>query len=335
MFVVWEQTDENAPRLTCRSVSLHLQPVSIKDFRAVADLETRTRPREQSDPPTLKYHLEHPLLGVSHRYLVVDGETPIGVANFSHHGGPAWGPARVTNLRLALVPEAVAAAPEALGELEALAIADHPLALSTWSIEDETYLNEAYAAAGYRQVRSGVVQDLDLVAGRDRLLGLREQTRARMASQGVTLRHAGREAPATLRSHLLPLLNQTRNDMPHTVDEPALDEARLSSEMSAPSTRADRLWTAWDGERLVALSFLDFPLERGEVWTGFTATDRDYRGRGIAQAVKNESVGQAIELGVPSIRTGNDAENGPMLAINRKLGYAPVYAIWEWLKTLA
>jgi GNAT superfamily N-acetyltransferase len=327
-------TDEDVRRLTCRAVSPQLRPVSIKEFRALADLETRTRPREQSDPPTLKYHLEHPVLGVSHRYLVVEGESPIGIANFSHHAGAAWGPARVTNLRLALVPEAVAAARAALSKLEALAGADHPLALSTWSIEDETYLNDAYAAAGYRHVRSGVTQDLDLVAGRDRLLGLREQTRARMASQGVTLRHAGREPLARLRGRLLPLLNQTRNDMPHTVDEPDLDEARLTSEMSSPSSRPDRLWTAWDGERLVAISFLDFPVERGEVWTGFTASDRDYRGRGIAQAVKNESVGQAIELGVTSIRTGNDAENEPMLAINRKLGYVPAYAIWEWLKRL-
>jgi RimJ/RimL family protein N-acetyltransferase len=308
--------------------------VSVADFRLVADVESRARPQEPVDPPTLKYRLENPVLARGHRYLVIDGETPIGTANFSHPDDAVWGTDRAITLSLALVPEAAAAASQALGKLEALAGADRPKVLSAWSVESEGYLNDAYVAAGFRRVRTGVSQELDLVAGRDRLLALREETRARMARQGLALRHAGGEPLERLRGHLLPLLNQTRNDMPHTLDEPDLDEARLESEMSAPSSRLDRLWLAWDGDRLVALSFLDFPLERGHVWTGYTASDRDYRGRGIAQAVKNESVGQAIELGVSRIRTGNDAENEPMLAINRKLGYVPVYTIREWLKAV-
>ena len=81
------------------------------------------------------------------------------------------------------------------------------------------------------------------------------------------------------------------------------------------------------------MSFLEFPVERGHVHTRNTVCDPAYRGRGIAQAVKNESVGQAVELGLTCIRTGNDDQNGPILAINRKLGYVPIYAIWEWIKT--
>jgi GNAT superfamily N-acetyltransferase len=60
------------------------------------------------------------------------------------------------------------------------------------------------------------------------------------------------------------------------------------------------------------------------VWTGFTCTHPDYRGRGIARAVKLQSLAQAIELGIPSVRTGNDSENAPMLHINETLGYDPL-----------
>jgi RimJ/RimL family protein N-acetyltransferase len=69
------------------------------------------------------------------------------------------------------------------------------------------------------------------------------------------------------------------------------------------------------------MSYLKFPPVRGTVWTGFTCTDADHRGRGVARAVKLQSLAQAVELGVPVVRTDNDAENAPMLHINESLGY--------------
>ncbi len=312
---------------------LQLRPAGIADARLLADLETRARPQEPVDPPTLKHHWKHPTeFGPHHLHLVVDEATPVGIADFQHPPGTAWEPRRVTTLNLALAPEAGAGAGEALQRLEALALADHPQELRGWSMDSEDHLNEAFAAAGYQHVRSSVAQDLDLAAGRDRLLAMREQTRARMADQGIALRDGGRIPQAWLLEQAVEFFNRTVPDVPHTVEEPEMDEASLAAHVTSPSFHLDRFWTAWDRDRLVALSFLDFPVERGNVWTGYTASDREYRGRGIAQAVKNESVGQAIELGIPRIRTDNDAENEAMLAINRKLGYVPVYAIWEWLK---
>jgi GNAT superfamily N-acetyltransferase len=70
----------------------------------------------------------------------------------------------------------------------------------------------------------------------------------------------------------------------------------------------------------VALTYLKFP-KRGTVWTGYTCTRADYRGRGIARAIKLQSLAQAVHLGVPFVCTDNDAENAPMLHINEALGY--------------
>lgn len=316
-------------------MSLRLRPAAISDTTLAADLETRARPQEPVDPPTQKHNLAHPTeSGPHHLHLVMDGDTPVGTANFRHPEGAAWEPGRVISLDLALVPEAGAAAPDALRHLEALAAADHPKQLWAWSIDSEDYLNHALAAAGYEHIRSGLAQDLDLVSGRERLLAMREGARARMAEQGIAIRDGGGLPRAWFFEQVVEFFNRTLRDMPHTVEEPPMDEAAWRAHTTSPSFHLDRLWTAWDGDRLVGLSFLDFPPERGHVWTGYTATDRGYRGRGIAQGVKGESVGQAIELGIPRIRTDNDAENEAMLAINRKLGYVPVYGIWEWLKTL-
>ncbi|MFZ0218291.1 MAG: GNAT family N-acetyltransferase, partial [Candidatus Dormiibacterota bacterium] len=113
-----------------------------------------------------------------------------------------------------------------------------------------------------------------------------------------------------------------------------MDEAAFEGWFGSPAVRADRVWTVWDGDRIVATSFLAYPPVRGNVWTEYTACARDHRGRGIATAVKLETVGQAIELGVARIRTDNDEENAPMLAINRRLRYAPVHRLFEWSKAV-
>lgn len=105
-------------------VALQLRPVAIADFRLGADLQTRARPQEPVDPPSLKHRFEHPgVEGPHHLHLVLAGATPGGVVSFRHPEGAASDAGAVTTLDLALVPEA---APEALQLLEALALVDRP-----------------------------------------------------------------------------------------------------------------------------------------------------------------------------------------------------------------
>ncbi|MGW4724513.1 N-acetyltransferase family protein [Streptomyces sp. NPDC004291] len=60
----------------------------------------------------------------------------------------------------------------------------------------------------------------------------------------------------------------------------------------------------------------------GRYNTGMTGTAPAFRGRGLAKLVKNASLHRAREAGCTEAFTGNDAGNGPMLAINRWFGYA-------------
>ncbi|SEQ85335.1 Acetyltransferase (GNAT) family protein [Streptomyces sp. yr375] len=55
--------------------------------------------------------------------------------------------------------------------------------------------------------------------------------------------------------------------------------------------------------------------------TGMTGTARAHRGRGLARLVKNDSLHRARAAGYTKAYTGNDTDNGPMLAINKWFGY--------------
>ncbi|MFZ5825490.1 MAG: GNAT family N-acetyltransferase [Bacillota bacterium] len=78
----------------------------------------------------------------------------------------------------------------------------------------------------------------------------------------------------------------------------------------------------FDGDRLVSVSILHLPLVAGAgAYTGFTGTYREYRGRGVALAVKLLTIREAIARSVARMRTNNDPDNPPMLAVNEKLGY--------------
>ncbi|MCT4357348.1 GNAT family N-acetyltransferase [Streptomyces sp. Je 1-79] len=60
---------------------------------------------------------------------------------------------------------------------------------------------------------------------------------------------------------------------------------------------------------------------QGRYNSGMTGTDPAFRGRGLAKLAKNHSLHRARAAGCTEAFTGNDAGNGPMLAINKWFGY--------------
>ncbi len=79
---------------------------------------------------------------------------------------------------------------------------------------------------------------------------------------------------------------------------------------------------AKDDNRYIAESFVFRSEERPDVlYQGLTATRREYRGRGIALALKLRVVAFAKQRGYREIRTWNDTLNAPMLHINETMGF--------------
>ena len=95
-------------------------------------------------------------------------------------------------------------------------------------------------------------------------------------------------------------------------------------------TREGSYGAVVDG-RVAAISFLTANQEHGRAFNMFTATGREYRGRGLALAVKLASTRWAAEHGITQLVTTNDETNAPMLAINRRLGYQPAGRRVEYL----
>jgi GNAT superfamily N-acetyltransferase len=78
------------------------------------------------------------------------------------------------------------------------------------------------------------------------------------------------------------------------------------------------------GEVVGYASLMFVPGSTTIAYHDMTAVRPADRGRGVAAALKRATIAWAAEHGLEWLETGNDEENGPMRAINRSLGYAPM-----------
>jgi GNAT superfamily N-acetyltransferase len=91
-------------------------------------------------------------------------------------------------------------------------------------------------------------------------------------------------------------------------ENPDLDRDAGVAALAGPAVAAFSL-VARDGTRM---------------WSDMTVTLPEHRGRGLARLVKTDALRRAAERGVTVAYTANDEANGPMLAVNTRLGYQPV-----------
>ncbi|HEV3311066.1 MAG TPA: GNAT family N-acetyltransferase [Chloroflexota bacterium] len=103
--------------------------------------------------------------------------------------------------------------------------------------------------------------------------------------------------------------------------------------LDSPGSSDDLHWIAFDGEKIVGTALV---ARRGDnsSFNNYTGVDREYRGRGIARALKFKTIEWARANDIDSIFTANDFENKPMLSINIPLGYEPVPAELEVVKDI-
>jgi RimJ/RimL family protein N-acetyltransferase len=300
------------------------RPATLDDAALAADLMTAAYPRLPEDPIITRYRWERPRRGWSFgRFIAEMDARPIAFLDWLH-GPPEQDPERhcevsvyldVAELDVDLLTSMwlwLAGQAEATGSQ----------VLEGYCGEDEPEMLEAMARAGFQRDRQEKVWELDLMRHGARLIREARSAKATMATKGITLLTvaAWPDPDALTKLHVLD--GATRNDLPSTF--PHLPETfeDFARRVNSPDRPHDRWWIALDADRPVAMSYLKFPPVRGAVWTGYTASDREYRGRGIARAVKLQTLAQAAELGIPAVHTDNDSENAPMLHINEDLGYS-------------
>lgn len=98
--------------------------------------------------------------------------------------------------------------------------------------------------------------------------------------------------------------------------------------------RADTQIIASYEDHWAGLAALGIYAADNHAYNAFTGVLREYRGRGLAQALKLQTILLAKKEGVRYVRTNNDSKNAPMLAVNRKLGYRPESGYYKLLCAL-
>ena len=116
---------------------------------------------------------------------------------------------------------------------------------------------------------------------------------------------------------------RTALDIPgHDGDFPPFQEFQKIVFQSAWFRPEGQLVVA-DGDEWVGLAAVGYFGDSNSACNMTTGIDRAYRGRELALALKLLAIRVAQDGGAATLRTNNDSENAPILAINRKLGYQP------------
>lgn len=148
---------------------------------------------------------------------------------------------------------------------------------------------------------------------------------ARLQAAGITIATmAELEArDPEARQKLFELDNHATEDEPHPEPQtPITREAYDGWVFNSPNYLPEGNFVALDGDRFVAMSTLRrSDADPSELYVGFTGVHRDYRGKGLAMALKLRTIAFAQQRGIKTLKTWNDAINRPMLRINEALGF--------------
>ncbi len=317
-------TSGTSPRGPLSRGGLTFRPATLDEFAVLeADVETALFPDEPVDPGTeAHWFASLAASGTFEAFAVLDADRAVGHAWQRHQPwelmperyGRVMGdvfPADRTSERLRSIYDFV----------EDRSRSEGARTFTTNAREDDPTKIGVLTGRGYVEKRRSLRWELDLVKHRERLLAMTESCRAKLREQGIALLTLERDTDPEKFRKLHALTNEAAADVPRTVPfVPDTFEAYLKM-FENPGLQADRIWVARRGGDIVGISMLEYPLARGHVWTAWTGTARAVRGRGVARALKLESVAQAIALGVLRVRTDNDGENKPILHLNEQLGY--------------
>jgi len=192
---------------------------------------------------------------------------------------------------------------------------------TSWVWENDPVRLDTLVARGFKEQRRERFWECDLVANRETLAAMTDGSRARMRAEGIRVLTLADDADPEKYRKVWRMSNEAEQDIPTTVPHIETPWAVFEQWMRSPGLRPDRQWIAREGDAIVGISQLSYPPTRGAVQTDWTGTARAVRGRGVARALKCETVMQAIALGVNAVRTDNDGENAPILHLNASMGY--------------
>jgi GNAT superfamily N-acetyltransferase len=306
---------------------LKLRLATLDDVGMIADLETARTPDDPRDGDMIAFWWTHPHGGERSMRLVAERDGVVNLFVTARHDTWQKTATRFGRLKVSLHPNSWTdeVFHDGVGAAESWLRSEEARTCVAQVREDLNHELTVLDQMGYREVRRHRFWELDLVAQRDQLLARADRCRAEMRKLGINLITLDQDRDPDALRKLYELDIEATGDIPTTVPfpVPSFDEW---SQMyfDNPGIRKDRFWIARMADAIVGMSLIEYPPGRGLPSTEFTGTLPRVRGRGIARALKYETVVQAIALGATRLRTDNDAENAPILHLNAEMGYRAV-----------
>ncbi len=304
-------------------LDLELRPATADDAAFSADLYTAVHPDDPEDPQLVRHAWSVDVLAyVVERSVITRDRQRMGIATRRHTPWEKM-PDRYGRVSAELMP-----ALRTRQRLDALyahvedrSRADGTRIFTAWAWERDRELLAVLAARGYREERRERFWECDLAANRDRLTAMADESRERTRDEGVRILTVDRDGDPERYRKIWRMTDEAERDVPTTVPHVETPWEMFEQWMRSPGLHEDRMWIARLDDDVVGISMLSYPPVRGVVSTDWTGTARAVRGRGVARALKCETLMQAIALGVDRVRTDNDGENAPILHLNETMGY--------------
>ncbi|MGH2452787.1 MAG: GNAT family N-acetyltransferase [bacterium] len=196
--------------------------------------------------------------------------------------------------------------------------------VQTWVQKETMTETLAFLAhRGFREIQRGWESRLEVAAFEfDRFTGAEERAVAQGIIMTTLAAERARDPEAPRRVH--EMMQTIGGDVPGVREfTPISYEHWLAFDVETPKALPDAFFLAREGDRYVGVSLMQRRLEQPDVLSQeLTGVLREYRGKGIAMALKLQTVKYARAHGYREIRTANDTRNRPMLRINEAMGFA-------------
>jgi len=310
--------------INMRESSHCMRPFDAGDYEALAELDRTLYPDHAASPDEMRFHDEHrdPKVAWKRWVWMEDGRI-VARAGYSQEAY-AYHPQRFW-VELEVHPEyqgrgiGSALYEHVIRELEPF----DPIKLQIEAGELHPKGIEFVLKRGFEKELEEIESRLDLTRFDPEAFGGNVR---KALEQGIVFRtHAELANRDGHMPDLYELVTKLDEDVPwpdpYTPPEYELWSGRM---LANPNLLPEGYMVAMDGDRYIGMSNLWNAEAIPDVWTGLTGVLREYRGRGIATALKVLVLTWAREAGILGTRTWNAEQNASMRGINRRLGFEPL-----------